>query len=454
MSPAGTTRSVSVFPKVYVKDGRPKPYLIRWKVAGREKTAAHTTKAAAIRFQTSLRSAIDNGRLFDTATCLPVEDAGYSTGGPTCLELAKAVIAEDWGSLSSRSNEDTVVGLAIALPALVASNQVRLTPQRADIEHALMVELNPSDDRSLTALQTRALRWLERQTLPVGLVDDAAAKRALERISVRMDGKTAVATSTFRRRRAALSKLFSFAVSAGHLSGSPLHRLRKSAKRAPATITPIDAMEVGTPGQVRAILAEVCGDHYRLGLEIMYYAGLRPSEVDGLRVLDLHLPEEGRCEIVVRRSLTEGRARFSSTGTGRENRPPKHRHERESRRVSIPHVLADRLRVAVAGKAMDDAVVTTSTGTPISGSNRARAYKKARTRWAEKQEVPPSAVTMPVPYSLRHACATLWLQKMPPEEVARRIGNSAPVLMATYANVMPQRGEEYSAAVDAMLEEE
>jgi integrase len=283
-------------------------------------------------------------------------------------------------------------------------------------------------------------------------VRDAAAKRAIERMSTRLDGKTPVAQSSFRRRRAALSKLFTYAISLELIAGSPLTRLRRGAKSAPATITPIDAMEVVGPREVLELIGFVAGAHYRLLLFIMFYAGLRPSEADGLRVMDCYLPADGRGVLTVRRSTTEGRKRYSAQGTNRETGPLKHRPVGKTRQVPIPTVLKDMLIEAVAGKGLDELVVTTRTGTPIAGSNRARIYKAARARWAAAQPVRPSAVTMPLPYSLRHACATLWLQAMPPEAVAARCGNSVPVLLATYANVLPARGEHYNAAVDEALD--
>ena len=445
---AGT--SVTVFPTIAKKQGRPKPYLVRWKVAGREKVRAHATKDAAQRFQTELRAAANAGRPFDTETCLPTVEA-TSGGGPTCLTLAREVLLADFADLSGRSNQSIAEGLAATLPALVAPAHYARVPDRQVLEPALMAYLHPSaQTANLPAAQRRALAWLERQSLPVGKVGELEIQAALRRAAAQRNG-TPAARSTFMRKRAALSKLFTVALSRDLIAASPLRRARKTLKTSQDLTKPIDRAEVASAAQVLDLLGRVTSDPLRLQLSLMFYAGLRPGEADGLRVMDAYLVEGGRDELLIRRTTTEGRATWSATGQSREVRAPKHTREGTVRRVPISPALAAMLADAIAGKAADELVVQTRAGTPISSTNRARGFHAAREAWAAAQETRPSDLTLHVPYSLRHSAATLWLQGMPPAEVGARLGHSTAVLLRTYANVMPSESEHYNEQMDRLM---
>jgi integrase len=451
-----TTTRVTVFPALQHKAGRPKPHIVRWKVAGKERSRAFAKRPAARAFQAELTQAAHAGTPFDVTTGLPVATGttgGSGGSGVTCLELAREVVAAEFATLAATSNRGIVEGLAAVLPALVPANLVELGPARGVVEPALKVALNPRGDTSTLPVEARhAIAWVERHSLPVARVDGRAVAAAEARCATRQDGSPAAARYALRRR-AALSKLFSVAVEQGLIEASPLRKARRRRGRKVTVATrPIDRTEVASPALVRQLLECVTHAPLRLHLSVMFYAGLRPSEVDGLRVQDVYLaPPGGRSELHVRRTLTEARRQWSATGDAREDRAPKHTAEGTVRRVPIPHVLAELLGPAIEGKAPDDLVVTTRTGTPISGTNRARGFNAARARWAALQPTPPSDATLRTPYSLRHAAATLWLQVMPPAEVARRLGHSVQVLMTVYANVVPDRGEAYSEAVDRLL---
>jgi integrase len=449
VSAPGTSLNVSVFPKVYLQKDRPKPHRVRWQVAGREKEMAFATKKEATTWQIKLQGLIDAAVPFDTETRLPVVLVVDAPGGPTCLTLAREVLAEDWAELEASSNRGIIEGLAACLPGLVPARQGDGGHTRQDLDRALLVSLCAVPPRELTAKETNALRWLERQSLPVRDVDEAALKRALQRARTHMDGVTPVAASTFRRKRNALSKVFTYAISTRALASSPLRAMRKPTKAAGSTVRVVDPMEVVAAKDAQALLACVANPVYRLLLAVVFYAGLRPSEADGLRVMDVVLrPAPGRSELHLRRSTTETLPRYSATGQTRKPGPLKHRKPGKIRIVPIPHVLADMLREAVAGKDPADLVVSTRNGTPISGTNRAGAYKAARAIWVANQGHAVSDLVMPVPYSLRHACATLWLKQMPIAEAAKRLGHTPAQLTATYANVIETDAEGYTAAVD------
>ena len=359
------------------------------------------------------------------------------------------------------ATQGIVEGLATCLPGLVTSAYAKRAAARADgkagatargtLERTIQKQLTPGDDRALTAEETIELRAFAIASLQVTAVGRTEVKQALKLAATYQDGKTPTAPSTFKRKRAALSKFFSYAVDASLIDISPLSRLRREvAHKVEDTVVVIDRAEVGTVAECAALIGCVRSSYHRLFLWVIFMAGLRPSEVCGLRVGDITFTAgEVRGYLTLRRASTEGKARYSKAGKDREVRGLKARKKGVTRDVPLSPQLEALLAAACAGKAKDAPVVTSRVGTQVTVSNLDRSFKRARGLWAESQPVMPSAVQLHVPYSLRHAAATLWLQKMPVEDVAARLGNSPDIVMKTYANVLPSKKEHYSAQVDA-----
>jgi len=466
------TTDVQVHPSLGHKKRRPSPYLVRWRIAGKDKSKSFKKQKEASSFRAALTTAALAGQKFDQMSGLPVEDAKLANI-PTVLEFAKYVVLRDWDALAAKSNQGLVQGLATVLPAFCTANDLQKSlPGKSNdprklLEKALQTYLSPKDARPKThicratdekvaedAAAEELLRRLDKTSLLITEVTSVHVQAALLRAEKKLDG-TPAAASTYKRKRSALSKIFTDAVHGGLIPQSPFAGVSKPRTVRQSTITPLDPIEVGDAATVETILSHVENPVFKLALQIMYYAGLRPSEVAGLQVADCELPKDGRAVLNLRRANTETPARWSSDGETREARELKHRAPGDIRRIPIPAVLTALLKEATANRNADELVVCTSSGRPLSSSNVARGYRKARAAWVEAEEFAgkprPSDRQLPTPYSLRHACATLWLAVMPPVEVARRLGNSVDVLFRTYANVLPELGEEYNSRLDAML---
>lgn len=449
-----TTTRVAVQPGIQVKANRPKPYVVRWTVAGRGKSRSFAKRDHARRFQADLRVSADARTPFDTETGEPASNAVEQGTVPTVLEFARTVVAEEFDVLAGKSNEGIVQGLATTLPHLVVSNAAKAGARfsRPAMEHAVQVYLTPGDDRALPAVEREALRWLQQFSSRLDQVSDEAVKAAMGAAASRQDGVTPASEKTYARKRSALSKVFSRAVLDGHLAVSPLRRLSSQLKRQAATAIPVDAAEVAPAPVVREVLAMVTNPVYRLFLAVVFYAGLRPEEVRALCARDVTVTEAGRVVLLVRRAAPEVRKRYSATGTAMEDRPTKHRRAGQQRRVPVPRLLGEELLEVVASKSADALVVATRHGTPVNTSNVGKAWREARAQWVVTQHPAPSALLLRTPYTLRHCAATLWLQAgLPPIVVAARLGHSVQVLLDTYAAVMPHHDEDLNVAVDGIM---
>ena len=155
---------------------------------------------------------------------------------------------------------------------------------------------------------------------------------------------------------------------------------------------------------------------YRVMTAVVYYAGLRPSEVAMLRARALYLPKKGWGRI----DVTEADVSFDEPGEPKTG----------PRVVPIPRQLVDMLQdwLDERGLAGDDLLFRTQTDTRPRASNWSRSLHRAQ----DACEVPRTRV-----YDCRHAAATTWLRaSVPLGDVAKRMGHSVETLVSTYVGAI------------------
>jgi len=149
---------------------------------------------------------------------------------------------------------------------------------------------------------------------------------------------------------------------------------------------------------------------------VVYYGGLRPSEVAMLRPRALELPPVGWGRIdVVEADISYDESGDPKTGP---------------RSVPIPPVLVEMFRNWVSQHDLkpDDLLFRTRTGRLPQRSNWSRAWQRAL------RQVGLSSLRV---YDCRHAAATTWLKAGAPlGEVARRMGHSVETLVSTYVGAI------------------
>jgi integrase len=203
----------------------------------------------------------------------------------------------------------------------------------------------------------------------------------------------------------------------------------------------VDRRVVINPQQARELLTAVTyvgpldrGRHLSNFFACLYYAGLRPAEAQGLRLLDCQLPKIGWGILALARSRPESNLRWTDSGDAHEERGLKHRAATDIRRVPIPPELVTILREHIAefDTASDGRLFQTRRGGMI-GSNYADIWAQAR-----QLALTPTQVLSPLahrPYDLRHAAVSLWLNSgVPAPEVAERAGHGVDVLLRVYAS--------------------
>ncbi len=419
-----------------------KSYTVRWIVDGHEQSRNFTGSALADNFRTDLKNAVAAGEAFDIETGLPDSMRPTATG-ETWFEFVQRYIAMKWPEAAGHSRSGMLEAMVTVTSALVSHDKGR--PPTTTLRAALYAFLTPSVEDLKTPEAGDAIRWLKDVSLPVKALAEAESVRlGLTAIGLKLDG-TPAAPATRRRKRAIFYNALEYAIEAGHLEHNPVDRLRVRSKRK-QVVDAIDRRVVANPHQVDALLIAVAhiGDRIKdRGLRLvaffgcMYFAGMRPGEVAGLREHDCHLPDQGWGLLTLGVNRTEVGKKWTNTGERHETRGLKHRADKETRVVPIPPNLVELLRwhIATFGVAEDGRVFRSQKGGVIGSTSYARIWANAR-----QLALPPAqrlSVLAKRPYDLRHAALSLWLNAgVPATYVAERAGQSVEVLLKIYAKCL------------------
>jgi integrase len=207
---------------------------------------------------------------------------------------------------------------------------------------------------------------------------------ALDALALRLDGKTAGAT-TINRKRAVLHSVLEYAVQLGDLDSNPLHKIKWTP---PKTSETVDPRVVVNPAQAASLLVAVTyvgqrgrGKRLMAFFACMYYAAMRPAEVIGLRSQDCWLPPAGWGKITLAKSRPEVNRKWTDSGDAHEERGLKHRADDDVRPVPIPPILVKILRTHIKehGVGPDGRIFRSERGKPVA-STASTAYTEV---WQE-----------------------------------------------------------------------
>ncbi|WP_338698266.1 tyrosine-type recombinase/integrase [Streptomyces sp. Q6] len=400
-------------------------------------------------------TALREHQQFDEETGLPAAELMARTS-PTWFEHATEYVLMKWPRAAAKHRASIAESLAVVTPTLVTSK--RGFPQPAVLRAALyqwaframrgtegtwvprhLAEEPPAEIRA-------ALDWIAENSRKVKDLEDPALLRpGLEALALRLDGKDA-AENTVRRKRMVLSNLLRYTVDEkGLLGANPLLRIDWTP---PETDAEIDFRFVPGPSQARALLGAV-RDHSARGAHLhaffgcLYYAAMRPGEIVALKRSDCVLPPNSPDSVDEWGELLLGESRpevgrgWTDEGTAYEKRGLKHRRSGATRTVPIPPVLVHLLREHIAryGIAEDGRLFHASRGGRVASTEYCFIWDRAREAVLTEAEV--ESPLAEVPYSLRHACVSLWIKSgVDPAEVAARAGHSIAVLYRFYAKIL------------------
>jgi integrase len=305
----------------------------------------------------------------------------------------------------------------------------------------------PPDDLAPT------VKWLAANTVKLtNLTDAGIVRKALDLLATRLDGKAAAAT-TVARKRAVFYGALRYAVELRLLDSHPMDHVQWAA---PKSADEVDRRSVVNPKQAVTLLTAVHDREPRLVafFACMYYAALRPAEALHLRVEECELPEEGWGWLRLTGSTQHVGQEWGEDGAVREDRELKHRAKAATRDVPAAPVLVRALRwhIAAFGHAPDGRLFEAHgyrTGA-VSLGTYTRVWRQARAAaLTPAQQRSPLAK---VPYQLRHAAVSLWLNAgVPATQVAEWAGHSVHVLLKVYAKCIDGQDEAARRRIEAAL---
>ncbi|MFJ5849251.1 tyrosine-type recombinase/integrase [Streptomyces sp. NPDC092903] len=448
---------------IRARKGRPKPFELRWRVGARPHSKSFKLKAQADGRRSQLMTALREREQFDEESGLPASEL-VALNSPTWFEHAKAYVLMKWPKAAAKHRASIAEALATLTPAFVSTS--RGAPDTKVLRRALYAYAFRAVRRKDGAFVSRdeveappadvaaALEWIAKHSLKV---TEAAKpdrlRTALDVLAVKLDGKPA-ADNTVHRKRMVLSNAMRYAVERDVLTSNPLGRVDWTA---PDKEDEIEFRYVPNPKQAAALITAVReqgarGEHLAAFFGCLYYAAMRPSEIADLRATDCRLPRAGWGELTLGGSRPEVGSGWTDDGSSFEQRGLKRRARRATRPVPIPPVLVAMLREHIEqyGAGPDGHIFRASRGGRVRSTEYCELWEAARAAALTSSEA--ASPLAAVPYSLRHAGVSLWINAgVDPVEVARRAGHSIAVLFRFYAKILRGQQDRANQLIDKGL---
>ena len=446
-----TTQKVQVFALGLPKEDLPKDrrrWTVRWRIDGRDRMRKFKSRAQAERLRSQLLVAVSAADPFDPASGLPLE---WVRTDLSFFEWARQWLALKWPAWAGNSRRAGVEVLVAFTPHLISDDAPPPPIGGSELRHWLYeVAFNPNVELDEDSPEAR---WLNRYSLGLSEIGAGELEVALSRGLLKRDGKM-VAATTASRRKNLLSTVLKAAVRRKLIPANPMDAVEW---RNPRSSKRLDIATVPSAAEIDALVELVAasdGDdaRYAAMFELMGLAGLRPSEVAGLRPADLSLPLSGWGLIRLGRATASPGERYTTADGPFETKELKHRAVGDVREVPLPPRTVDRVRSHIERFPPTDGLVfVDAKGRPVASAGYSRAFRRARNQlWPEGH-----LLGRLVPYDLRHSAATIMLRAgVPPAEVAIRLGHSVDMLNKVYAGVFDGERTRSNALIDQELDKD
>jgi len=458
-----STYDVKVYAILTNKNAKGTTYSVRWVVAGKRHRDTFATKALAESFRSTLVIAQREGTAFDEASGLP-EPMARALNTRSWYEHAVAYVDMLWPRAAAKHRKNTAEALTTVTLVLLAAD--RGVPEERLLRAALygwvfnkaLCDAGPPPERLAPAV-----RWLQSNTVNLSALEDAAlVRKVLDALALRLDRRAASA-ATVARKRAAFSGVPRYAVELRLLDINPLALVSWIALK---STDEVDRRVVVNPEQANALLAAIAEIAPELVafFAVIYYAALQPEEALHLRKDEyerLAKPGGWGWLHLTGATIAVGTG-WGDGETAIEDRQLKHRAKNATRDVPVAPPLVELLdrhlaefgtgangRLFVTRRGPGGRYVPTA-GQPIPNNTYTRVWREARRKaLSEAQQRSPLAR---VPYHLRHAAVSLWLNAgVPATQVAEWAGHSVHVLTRVYAKCVYGRDEAARRRIEAAL---
>jgi integrase len=426
---------VHVF-RVQKREGAVRPYIVKWRVEGRDKSNAFYTKREAEDRKRKLERAKEDGLVFSSSTGLPLEwSLGKLSFTDVVAEMSKLKL-KSWEARSATSFGDAISASVAYLVQPKFRNQfTRQLKVKVAQEY---IAKNKGTPLPPTQEEQEVIDYYSKYSLRLNEIDSTTIENLLEHLGTKLDGTTA-SNAYYRRRHQALNQVLEYAYKKKYLIENPLIRAVFKLETDDNEVLVDDVLD---PAQCRTITAKMLARNSkqdpRLPLaiytftSISWLAGLRPSEVAGLKAGDIKIGKTSQitvkqAAVSIKKSATPNNQTFVEKGI-------KGRNSGQKRVVPINSELEKILIPYVANLSKGDYLFTE----PAKKNPFPQGYKKKPistdlvASWFEDAR-PSKDFTL---YDLRHTNATILIYSgYNVIEVAKRLGHSPAVCLKYYTHV-------------------
>jgi len=307
--------------------------------------------------------------------------------------------------------------------------------------------LKPNGPALTDVERQQALAWIIKNSIPLQDLTEDLLQSCLSSMSKSLDfDERTLAPSTLQKRRQALNATLEFAVTKKYIYTNPLNRVRVRIKFDDEAINP---KRVLTATQCRDLQERVA----KLGqtgiiasrfFACMWLAGLRPSEVAGLRPSDILIStNKNESKIAVSRAIVEVGKLWTDTGTTTVTKHPKARKQGHIRTVPIPEELVKILAPYIKGMEPDDLIFA---GPRSKDRQQPISLSAIEAKWVAVRTTDHKL------YDLRHTNATLLIYSgLNVAEVAACLGHSVQVCSRVYLGVFDDQQTNSISKVNQFL---
>ena len=427
---------INIF-KISEIPNRPRPFRLKWTIDGRHKSRTFKTLGEAQKFKTRLEQSVEDGALFDHYTGLPEQWTAQLKG---FAEVASEYSATKWLEWSAASRSSFCDAASVVIYQLLLPKFKDQTDRALALKVIRNLILNQNSIKA-TDQELELKKAILANTYRLKEITPELVSKTINLISHKIDGSIA-STETQRRRKQSFGAIMDYAFRHNYIKENSFKRVKSKSLSALVSIDPVKALN---PSECRVYCqllrnrAKIKRGYFMEAadfLEIIWLAGLRPSEVAGLQAKHIHLFTDKRTSYIkVSQAAVSVIKGYANDKSSLDVKGLKARSAKTFRNVPILAELYPTIERLLEGKKPDDFLFTApyDSKRPVKTDLINDYFRKV-------------CKTSHTPYDLRHTNASILIYSgLNIIEVANRLGNSIEVCQKVYLHMI-NRIEEISVA--------
>lgn len=423
---------------------RPKAYRLKWTIDNRHKSRSFKSKGEAEKFKRKLEEALEDGMNFDPNTGLPDRWVQQLRG---YAEVASEYSASKWHEWQATSRSSFCDAGAVIVYELIRP-KFKNTYERLEVLKVIREHILNKNELPINEREREIKDFVLENTYRLKEITPEIVSKTIKASSIKIDGSIA-SKETQRRRKQSFGAVMDYSYRNQYISDNTFKRVKL---KSPTPLTPLDPTVALTPQECRNICSmlrnkgKIYKGYYAEPadfLEIIWLAGLRPSEVAGLKKRNIHLFKDSRTSYIkVDAAVVSLRKGYTDDLSPQAEKGLKARSTKAFRTVPILGELRETLERLVENKSADDYLFTSPKreGMPLKTDMINDYFRKV-------------CHSVHTPYDLRHTNASILIYSgLNVIEVANRLGNSIEVCQKVYLHMINRVEEINISKENAFLE--